>query len=365
MTGAEDTFSASYAEARAKFRAAAEAAGIPVESLPHPGKGLHGEDLAMDVARDGHPDAQRLLIVSSACHGVEGFCGSGIQVALLRDAAWRAEAAAAGVAVLYIHALNPHGFSHVRRTTQENVDINRNFHDFSKPLPVNEGYRELHALLVPDTWPPSLENGQALAAWIAKNGAAAYQAAITRGQHEFPDGLFFGGTSPSWSNRTLREVLRAHGRHTAHLAWIDIHTGLGPSGVGERIYAGRDEPRAVERARRWWSGGGRTPVTSIYDGSSSSARLTGMMWTAAHDECAQADYTGIALEYGTLPVMETLQSLRAEQWLRRHPEAPAAMADAIRRQVLAAFFTDTPEWKATVVEQAREAVLQAVAGLAG
>ena len=35
------------------------------------------------------------------------------------------------LAVLYIHALNPHGFSFWRRVTQEGVDLNRNFHDFA------------------------------------------------------------------------------------------------------------------------------------------------------------------------------------------------------------------------------------------
>jgi hypothetical protein len=74
---------------------------------------------------------QMLLIVSSACHGVEGYCGSGVQVFALHDDEWRAKARDAGVAVLYIHALNPYGFSHLRRVTQENVDLNRNFHDFA------------------------------------------------------------------------------------------------------------------------------------------------------------------------------------------------------------------------------------------
>ena len=62
--------------------------------------------------------AKAVLVVSSACHGVEGFCGSGVQVALLRDAAWHEEAQAAGVAVVYIHGLNPYGFSWWRRTTK-------------------------------------------------------------------------------------------------------------------------------------------------------------------------------------------------------------------------------------------------------
>ncbi len=361
MSGA---FSSSYAEARRKFLSAAREAGLSVESAPHPEKGRDGEDLAMDVARDGAPDAGGLLIVSSACHGVEGYCGSGVQVAALRDPQWLAHARSKGVAVLFIHALNPYGFSHIRRTTHENVDLNRNFHDFGKPLPVNEAYRELHELLLPAARPPDAANVAAVERFIATRGEAAYQAAITRGQHEYPGGLFFGGTAPTWSNKTLREVLRTHGRRAARIAWIDVHTGLGPSGVGERIYAGKDDDAAVARARQWWDGAGRTPVTSIYDGSSSSAFLTGLMWTSVYDECPQAEYTGIAMEYGTLPVFETLQSLRAEHWLHLHPEAPAELARAIKQQMMDAFYTDTDIWREQVLAQARESLFQAVDGLA-
>jgi hypothetical protein len=365
MSAADGAFSDSYAQARGKFADACRAAELEVESKPYPAQGAEGEDLAMDVAREGKPNADKLLILTSACHGVEGFCGSGVQVAALRDKEWREYAAARGVAVLYIHALNPYGFSHIRRTTHENVDLNRNFQDFSKPLPVNEAYRQIAHLLLPEQWPPSQANAEAIAQYIAQHGASAYQAAITQGQHEFRDGLFFGGTAATWSNLAVREVLRAHGRRAGHLAWIDIHTGLGPSGVGERIFAGRDDAAAIARARQWWNGGGATPITSIYDGSSTSALLTGMMWSSVYDECPQAQYTGIALEYGTVPMLETLQALRAEHWLHAHPEAPASQAAAIKRQMKDTFYTDTAEWKAQVLRQAREALFQTVDGLTG
>jgi hypothetical protein len=358
-------FSSSYAQARERFLQSARRAGLEVESKPHPLAGRDGEALAMDVARDGRPDAASLLIVSSACHGVEGFCGSGVQVAALHDEAWREHARRRGVTVLYIHALNPYGFSHIRRATHENVDLNRNFQDFSQPLPVNEGYRELHPLLLPQQWPPTDANRAAVARYIAERGEAALQAAVSRGQHEFPDGMFYGGHAPTWSNLTLREVLRSHGRRAARIAWIDVHTGLGPSGVGERIYAGRDDGGAIGRARAWWHGGGATPVTSIYDGSSSSAFLTGLMWSAAYDECPQAQYTGIAIEYGTLPLMEALQALRGEHWLHLHPDAPAALAAQIKGQMRDAYYVDSADWKEQVLRQAREALTQAVDGLAG
>lgn len=133
----------------------------------------------MDVARDGAIDAQNVLIISSACHGVEGYCGSGVQVHALHDADWLEKALASGTAVLSVHALNPYGFSHIRRTTHENVDLNRNFQDFAKPLPDDAAYRALHPLILPDQWPPDATNQAAKLAFIAKNGEAAYQSVIT------------------------------------------------------------------------------------------------------------------------------------------------------------------------------------------
>ncbi len=363
MIDVNAAFSARYAQARVKFLEGAAAAGMAIRSFEHPLKGRDGETLAMDVALDGPADAQNLLIVSSACHGVEGYCGSGVQVFATHDAEWRDKARAAGVAVLYIHALNPHGFSHVRRVTNENVDLNRNFQDFSKPLPLNAAYADIHDLLLPAQWPPTAENNAAIADFIARNGQLKFQAAVSQGQHQFADGLFFGGTAPTWSNTTLREVLRTYGRQAKRIAWIDLHTGLGPSGLGERIFACRDDRAAFERAKAWWDPKGETRITSIYDGSSTSAFLTGLMWISIYEECPQAEYTGIAMEYGTLPFNEVSQALRADHWLHKHPEAPAEQHAAIKQQLMDAFYTDTDAWRGQIISQARQAMFQAVEGL--
>ena len=358
-TGAARHFAQSYAEARDKFFAAARSCGLGVETHVHPLPGRDGEMLAMDVARDGPMDAKSVLVVSSACHGVEGFCGSGVQVALLRDPDWHEAAHGAGVAVLYVHGLNPYGFSWWRRTTHENVDLNRNFRDFSVEAPRNAAYDELASLIVPETWPPDAATVDATARFVAERGAKAWQAAISGGQYQHPDGLFYGGHAPTWSQTTLRQVLRDHGTRCSRLAWIDLHTGLGPSGHGERIFACRDDAAAYARAKAWWGN-----VTSIYDGSSTSALLTGMMFLGAYEECAQAEYTGMALEYGTLPNLQVMDALRADQWLELHPEADEAKRRAIKQQMRDAFYTDTDVWKQQIVEQAVDAAYGAVRGLA-
>lgn len=354
-------FSQSYADARPKFLKAAEGAKARVASFTHPLLGRDGEVLAMDVARCGDADAAAVLVISSACHGVEGYCGAGVQNALLADGGFLADARKAGVALVFIHALNPYGFSWLRRTTHENVDLNRNFQDFSAPLPHNEAYDRLAHLIVPEAWPEPPQVKAGLASFVAEHGAKALQSAISGGQYEHPQGLFYGGRNPTWSQHTVRQVLRDHGRRCRRLGWIDLHTGLGPAGHGERILAAGNDAPVLQRARAWWG----DDVTSIYDGSSASALITGMMWLAAPQECPQAEYTGIAIEYGTVPFDQVTEALRADQWLENHPDAPHAQRVHIKRQVRDAFYTDTDEWKSRIVAQGVEAAQQAVAGLGG
>ena len=363
MSSASRHFAARYAEAREAFVAAADALRLEQHTHRHPMLGADGEVLAMDVARAGPADADAMLIVTSACHGVEGFAGSGVQRALLSEdgAALRREAEAAGVALLFVHALNPYGFSWLRRTTQENVDLNRNFVDFHAPLPANPAYDEIARWVVPAQWPPPVEAVQALARYVDEHGHDRLQATITAGQYAHPQGLFYGGHGPTWSHQTLRHVLQEHGRRCRRLGWIDVHTGLGPQGHGELIFAGRDDAATLARAKAWWG----PDVTSIYDGSSSSSKLVGMCWTAAYDECPQAEFTGVALEFGTEPVVEILDALRGDQWLENHPEVGAPQRDAIKRRIRDAFYTDTDAWKASIVAQGLDCTRRAIAGLAG
>ena len=103
--------------------------------------GLEGETLATDVVRIGPADAKRLLVLTSATHGVEGFCGSGAQIALMRDEALPALMEKLGVAMLLVHAINPYGFSYLSRTTEGNVDLNRNSVDFRRAVAAEPGLR--------------------------------------------------------------------------------------------------------------------------------------------------------------------------------------------------------------------------------
>ncbi|ROL89250.1 M14 family metallopeptidase [Pseudomonas chlororaphis] len=352
-------FSERYVQARALFLEVCARRGLAVQTHLHPLKGRDHEALAIDVCRTGPADARQLMVVSSGCHGVEGFCGSAVQLDLLNDDSWIALTAQPDLAVLYIHALNPYGFSWLRRVTHENVDLNRNFLDFDQPLPANPGYQALADVLVPPRWPPSMASNLQLLLFVAREGRKGLQSAISKGQHSHTDGLFFSGTEPTWSNHQVRAILREHGQACQRIGWIDVHTGLGPQGVGELIYKGLDNAEDLARAKKWWGPG----VTNSFDGSSTSAHLSGTLDMAVMQECPQAQYNGLTLEYGTLPGPLVLKALRAEQWLQRNPKASPAQHRQIKQQMLDAFYVQTPAWQRQVLEQSRLVCRQTVAGL--
>lgn len=352
-------FSATYAQARGKFLQAAAQRGLAVQTYELGLRGAQGEVLATDVVLDGPRDASRMLVVISGVHGVEGFSGSAIQTGLLELDVRTRQHGLEDVAVLHVHAVNPHGFSYLRRATQENIDLNRNFVDFSRPLPLNAGYAEIHDLLLPAEWPPLPATEALLEAYRERHGARGLQRAISLGQHAYPDGLHYGGVAPAWSNLTFRDILKQHTAQVRELASIDIHTGLGPYGVGERIFASfDDDPAVLERGTGWWG-----PLTSVTSGTSTSIPLTGPIQTALTEECPQARHVGICLEYGTRPAAQVTAALRAEHWLHRHGALDPAKAEAIRRDMRDAFYPDADDWKLAVWEQGAQACLQAMLGL--
>ena len=147
-----DKFPRDYSQARDRFIYAAQAlradARVNLDSIAHPLEAPNGEALSTDVAVIGDPNAKRALVLISGTHGTEGSCGSGCQAAWLRSN--RPKSLHKTVKVVLIHAINPHGFAHVRRVTEDNVDLNRNFVDHGAPYPENAAYTSLHDLLLPE-----------------------------------------------------------------------------------------------------------------------------------------------------------------------------------------------------------------------
>lgn len=354
-------FAADYAEARAKFLAAAEATGVPLWQFEHPLKGPEGEALGTDIAWLGSREARNIVVAGSATHGIEGFCGSGCQTGFLTEN-WASRFGADSALVL-VHANNPHGFAHQRRVNEDNIDLNRNFIDFDAGLPDSPGYADLHPALVPDAWDGEAraKADAAIEAYKQCEGLPVFQQVTSRGQYTHPDGLFYGGTGPSWSRRTIEGFAGEHMAGAERIAVVDFHTGLGPRGYGEIIGRGAPGDPQYERTVAWYG----SDVKSAAVGNSASVRLSGTIDFGYRRACPNAEQTAITLEFGTLPLEEVHEAIRADNWLYAKGGAAASPHfTSIKAQVRAAFYGEDSQWKADIWARGQEIVEQALAGIA-
>ena len=143
-------FSSSYSEARHRFLDAARAVNADVHS--HALDAASPDKLAIDVATLGEPH-DPALVISSGIHGVEGYFGSAVQLALLQQL--KLANHRKNIRYVLIHGVNPYGFAQGRRVNEDNTDLNRNFMlNVSAYAGAPEGYARLNGLLNPPS-PPS------------------------------------------------------------------------------------------------------------------------------------------------------------------------------------------------------------------
>lgn len=353
-------FSKSYAEARQKFLDAAKAAGGQLAAYQNPERGPAGEALFTDTAWFGPERPERLLLLMSATHGVEGFLGSGIEIGWLANGGYKE--LPKGMGALVLHALNPFGFAWLRRTNENNVDLNRNFVDHRAAHPQNPGYVELRDAICPAEWQgPARDAAEArLRDYARQKGSAALQSAITTGQYVDPAGVFYGGQQPTWSNRTFAQILAPLAQTTRHIAVIDLHSGLGPRGYGEIINGHRPGHPGYRRVPEWFG----SEATSTEDGSSTSSSVMGDTLLGIDAALPKSAVTGITLEYGTLPLPEMLDAVRADNWLHVHGRLDSPEGRAIKANIRAAFYQEQEDWKEMVWERGLDVSRRMVKALA-
>ncbi len=246
-------FSPDYEGARQAFRAAARARGATLTSHPIAARPVAGDELSIDVAYLGPESPARLIVLSSGLHGVEGFAGSAIQHYLLQEQFPGLELPE-DCGLLVVHALNPYGFSELRRVNESNVDLNRNFLEHPEEHVPNPGYEELYDAINPTSLDEEVDlpNRTRILEFGQKYGMPKLQAVLTVGQYVHPEGVQFGGDQPEESNRLLREIAVRETRGAARVAWIDFHTGLGPWGEVEMISELHPMDADFRRARAWF-----------------------------------------------------------------------------------------------------------------
>ncbi|KAJ9464874.1 hypothetical protein DIPPA_26445 [Diplonema papillatum] len=375
----ECAFSDDYKTARHKFRqAVSQIPGMVHESHAV----IEGSDYTIDFAylksaSAAPEDGGDLVVHFSGTHGVEGFAGSAVQTATLRE--WARDPAKLprkGTSVLFVHALNPFGMAHNRRFNEHNVDLNRNAvydPEARKALVEREdvaGYFQFDQLLNPSR-PPTVIDSALFFYKIVKNilahGLPALKRALVTGQYTKPSSIFYGGATLQPSYVILQQFFEAHRltKATGKAVHIDVHTGLGPSGVDTMLVASDRELRYVERVFPWDAA--EYPQTKVEstDGGVKSQQAgigydlaKGMSGEAIEYLLPEAQVAAtICQEFGTLHMVLVGRALMLENMAFQHDKRHQPYWATYTRD---AFYVRTSHWRNSVLERGIELLSQAV-----
>ena len=344
MRVAVESFARNFTEARDRFLMAARRSGAKLESHRHPLPGPDGEVLHADVAHIGPPLASNLLILISGVHGVEHYAGSACLVDWLKGEA--ASQLPADTGILLIHAINPWGAAHFRRYNEDNIDLARNFVDFTQPLPHNSAYEAVHAAISSPDRSVISSRFQAL---FDELGDSDMIEALMSGQFTFPKGFSFGGTKPCWSHQLLADIVTRHATAATSVSVIEYHSGLGPYGYGMLVTMQTGEPLARLRA----AFGDELHSPRADDGLHSAPGHTtdGLIRTIGNKQLHS-----IVLEFGTYPPSQSLPVLLDDHWLTHHGDPASHAGRAIKAHILGMHCPDDPEWEAGVLDRSREVI---------
>jgi len=323
-------------------------------------KAASGEALSIDVAITGSAQPSATLVVSSGLHGVEGFFGAAVQAALL-EGPFQHWIAPESVRIVFIHALNPFGFSWLRRTNENNVDLNRNFllrGERYEGSPAK--YTLLNHLLNPIKRPFPLEPfylNTVLA--IVRHGYAALKDAVAGGQYDIAHGLFYGGERPSRTKELLDENLADWIGTSTQVLHLDFHTGLGPWGSYKLLI---DRPADHPRTRELAGVFGDENLQG-WDKDGVSYTIRGGMGAWCQQRFPEKSYDTIVAEFGTYATLKVLKALRLENCGHHSIDPSESWVNDAKQQLKEIFAPADIAWRHKVVAQGLHLVDAALSNL--
>jgi len=176
----------------------------------------------------------KLMILSSGVHGVEGYVGSAVQEMFIDK--FVCDSLLEKTGLLFIHSVNPFGYKYNRRVSENNIDLNRNssITDTLYAI-VNDGYPKVYDFINPKkkvnthSFSNIFFTPRAIFK-ILKASMPVLRQAILQGQYQFPEGLYFGGNKLEPQTVALKPIVKSICKSYKTVLEIDLHTGYGERG---------------------------------------------------------------------------------------------------------------------------------------
>jgi len=364
-TGLLAYYPESYDASRTRFLATSEQlaqtyVGVTMQALSVPS--ATDDDLTIDVttipAQAPEGADTGLLIMMSGVHGVEAFAGSAAVQMFVDEQLPSVDLSR--LSVMFIHAVNPWGFRHKRRVSENNVDLNRNFSvDASLFDTVNAGYADIDFFLNKSepVSPEAIESAAFDAlVFAADKDRAALQEAILRGQYQFPQGVYYGGADFEPNRNLLDPVLREAIAEHARVFLMDFHTGYGETGKLHLFGApGLGTPEAMATVFEGYSIDTGADNPDFYETDGDTIIYVGNL-AAAESKV----YLGMTMEYGTLNsqtdggAVQSLVNVQLENQGHHHGYTTTEAETQMKATFFAGYLPVDEAWRTGILEQTRE-----------
>lgn len=347
---------ARYGHYREHFLAAVLAAGAELDNIRLPLAGPCGEPLFMDIALLGNRRARRVIVLASGTHGVEGYLGSELQTRLV--GAGIADRLGDDTLLIIIHGVNPYGMAWHRRVNENNVDLNRNFLDFDRPLPDNRDYERLTAAVNPRQFGPDdiAAAEQQMTAFFEQHGLMEYLKALSGGQYHNPQGVQYGGQQPQWSNTQLNKIWRRYLPRRETVVNIDLHSGLGNRGDAIVMLNGSRSEARIQRLQACWPN-----ILLSARPTEDDFIMSGVLGNFLEQQFPQLELTAAVLEFGTHEMAAVAKAMIADNWLHQHGDIDSEQGQQIKQQIFDAFYIDDDGYRDQVYHSCEQLLLALLA----
>lgn len=213
----------SYLNYKEQIVALASKIGFKIKSYCPDAQAPHLETIL--IYNPALETSSNAIIHISATHGVEGAAGAEVQLHLLQEKGSSLLQSSQGF--LMIFALNPFGFYYLRRTSTENIDLNRNTGDGVQGVSHLSKHHWLKPLWRSTSVIDPLQGLlQAIPISII-NGFFPTARTIAEGQSVEPQGLFYTGSQMAIEIQALKKEICPLLKNASSIAVLDVHTGLG------------------------------------------------------------------------------------------------------------------------------------------
>lgn len=307
-----------------------------------------------------------LLVVTSGIHGSETYAGSAILQMFLNEIMPKIDRLHVGV--LLVHAMNPFGFKYHRRTTENGVNLNRNFSISGELYKTrNLESEKMHQVFFKRT-PVTSDQSDMMKTLQVHDGVARFgdvtmdqfTKATAPGQFINQQDLEFGGKALEPQSAKLVEKLKSLMPQFKDVVALDLHTGLGDQNRLHLLTSGSGKDLHPELFAKLFD---TAADKAYYEHTPASAE--GFYEVHGALNCAFADLAeaqqricAITMEFGTLghsleAQLKGLNNFVVEHQGYYNGYASPALKAEVEKECFERSYPQNDDWRSAVVAASR------------